>query len=130
MINRRLEFTKQTRRDAHDRSGGICECHRLMNVPGLVPGGCGQPLVAGQIFFEHVNPDWICKDNSLDNCATLTKTCWKIKTSSYDLPTIAKVKRVRDAWRGIDGAGPPMDGSRRSRFKAHINGAVDLRPGR
>ena len=89
-----------------------------------------QPLRSGQIFYEHCNPDWISKDNSLSNCAVLTKTCWRIKTSSYDLPTIAKVKRVRDAWRGIDGAGRPMDGSRRSRFKVHVNGAVDIRPGR
>lgn len=130
MINRRREFTKATKREARDRSGGICECHRLVNVPGLVPGGCGQPLVAGETFYEHANPTFISSDNSLANCAALTKTCWKIKTASYDLPTIAKVKRVKDAWHGISGAGRPMDGSRRSRFKVHVNGAVDLRPGR
>jgi hypothetical protein len=72
-MNRRLEFTAATKREAFARSGGICECHR---IPWLKrPDGCGVRLVAGGIFYEHVAPDAIRPDNSLENCAVLSRTC-------------------------------------------------------
>jgi hypothetical protein len=71
-MNRRLEFTAATKREAFARSGGICECHR---IPWLKrPDGCGVRLVAGGIFYEHVTPDAIRPDNSLENCAVLSRT--------------------------------------------------------
>ena len=92
--NRRLEFTAATKREAFARSGGICECHR---IPWLNrPDGCGARLTAGNTFYEHINPDQIRQDNSLDNAAVLCKTCWREKTDTFDLPTIAKSNRVRD----------------------------------
>ena len=95
----RLEFSPQIKRLAYQRSEGICECHL---VPMLRrPKGCGQKLGVGNVFYEHIIPDKLKSDNSLDNCAALCKTCWKEKTSSYDLPTIAKSNRVRDRARGI-----------------------------
>ena len=97
-MSRRLEFTARTLREAWDRSGGICECHR---VPMLKrPNGCGQKLGEGNIFYEHIVPDNIRPDNSIDNCAALCKTCWREKTDS-DRPTIAKSNHVRDRARGI-----------------------------
>jgi len=129
MIPRRREFSKQTRRDADDRAGGICECPRLVGIAGFTGEGCGRPLTSGNRFYEHIICDGIGGEPTLDNCAVLTKTCWKRKTK-WDQPTVAKVKRVRDAWLGIDGVGRPIDGSRRSRFQKRMNGAVDLRPGR
>src|SRR5262245_24353940 len=86
----RAEFTAKTMREAYERSGGICEC------------GCGRPLGPGNTFYEHIVQDWLTHDNSLANCMVLTKTCWKLKTAKQDLPVIAKVKRVRDAHRGIN----------------------------
>jgi hypothetical protein len=91
-LRRRLEFSAQTKRDAFARSGRVCECHL---IPWLRrPDGCGVTLTAGNIFYEHVNPDHIRQDNSLDNCAVLTKTCWSEKTPRYDLPVIAKSRRT------------------------------------
>lgn len=92
----RSEFSKQTKRAANDRSGGVCECHRC---PGMVP--CGLPLGPGNTFYEHIVQCAISDDNSLENCAVLTKTCWKSKTATQDLPVIAKTKRIRDRHRGI-----------------------------
>jgi hypothetical protein len=129
MINRRLEFTKQTKRDADERSGGICECHRLKGIAGFTGEGCGIALGPGNRFFEHIICDGLRKDNSLDNCAVLTKTCWKRKTA-WDQPVVAKAKRVWDAWRGINGrTSQPVPGSRNTPFIKRMNRAVDRRPG-
>lgn len=91
----RAEFSKTTKRAAHARSGGLCECHRC---PGLVP--CGQPL-AFPTYYEHVIQCEVGGDGSLDNCAVLNRTCWKAKTATQDLPVIAKCRRVSDRHRGI-----------------------------
>lgn len=96
---RRAEFSAQTKRDAYERSGGICECHR---IPWLKrPQGCGSRLGPGNTFYEHINPDGIRPDASLENCAVLSKTCWREKTDRYDKPVIAKSNRARDRNRGI-----------------------------
>ena len=98
-MHRRREFNAQTKRDAYSRSGGICECHL---IPWLKrPFGCGVKLVTGAIFYEHIITDFHGSDNSLSNCATLCRTCWKEKTTRHDIPSIAKTKRARDAARGI-----------------------------
>ena len=89
----RQEFSAKTRRTAFERAAGICECHRLVNVPGIIPGGCGAQLVLGLINFEHVICAELGGEPTLENCATLTRTCWRIKTDKYDLPTVAKTKR-------------------------------------
>lgn len=83
-------------RDAYERSGGVYEC-------GLMPGwpGCNRPLGAGNTFYEHINPDNLGGGNTLDNCAALTKTCWKRRTAEHNLPVIAKANRQRDRDRGI-----------------------------
>jgi hypothetical protein len=97
--HRRRNFSNQTKRDAFDRSGGICECHL---IPWLKrPDGCGVKLVTGAIFYEHIKTDFHSSDNSLDNCAVLSRTCWKEKTSEHDIPSIAKTKRLIDSARGI-----------------------------
>lgn len=129
MTPRRREFSKQTKRDADDRAGGICECYRIAGIAGFTAEGCGRPLGPANRFYEHIICDGIGGDPTLDNCAVLTKTCWKKKTA-WDQPTVAKAKRLRDAWRGIDGNGRPFPGSRRDRLQKHVNGAVDVRPGR
>lgn len=92
----RAEFSNPTKRAANKRAAGRCECHR---ISWMEP--CGQPLGPGNRFYEHINVDFTTKDNSLDNCAVLTKTCWKIKTAKYDLPHIAKTKRMEDRDLGI-----------------------------
>lgn len=111
-MNRRLEFTAQTKRDAYKRSNGICECHR---IPQMVR--CGQPLTSGNIFYEHINPDAIRKDNSLDNCAALTKTCWRIKTDRYDRKVIVRNNRARDRAIGARGVHSKIPGGKSDRLK-------------
>jgi hypothetical protein len=126
----RNNFTKATQREAFTRSKGICECHRLARagVPGFSVDGCGVQLGIGNTFYEHVNPDALSKDNSLDNAAALSRTCWKQKTATYDLPVIARTKRIEDDARGIkDPWKQKLPGGRTSFLKKKLNGQVVIR---
>lgn len=118
MTHRRRNFTRETKRAAHERSGGVCECHRIPNFPAPV---CGARLTSGNIFYEHINQDWIGGSNDLDNCATLSKTCWRIKTDQVDQPVIAKTKRMGDQHIGAHTpAQRPLPFGRTDRLKKKI----------
>ena len=124
----RNNFTKETQRQALARSKGICECHlipHVFNVP------CGLPLGDGNTFFEHIDPDAISGRNDLANAAALTRNCWRYKTSFYDPPVIAKVRRVSDLAHGIkDPWRRKLPGGKDAPFKLKIGGGVvDRRTG-
>jgi hypothetical protein len=129
-MTRRREFTSETKRQAYERSGGICECHRVPWLPTF-GRGCGCALGPGNVFYEHIIPDNIGGDNSLDNCAVLCKTCWRAKTDTYDLPVIADANRQRDRARGIrPRSWRPLPGGRDSDMKIRVaGGPVDRRTG-
>lgn len=122
----RNNFTAQTKRDAHKRSAGICECHL---IPWLRrPNGCGARLSNGNTFYEHIDPDAISSRNDIDNCAVLVKTCWREKTDHYDRKVIAKSNHTRDRARGIRRPtfGRPLPGTRASGIKLSMNGAPPI----
>ena len=101
---KRQDFTKATKRQAWDRANGMCECHRLhaAGVPGFKAAGCYQMLgPVGNIYYEHIIVDRAGGKPTLDNCAVLTRACWKLKTATYDMPLAAKVRRQEDMARGI-----------------------------
>lgn len=117
MIHIRKNFTKATQREAYNRSNGICECHRVWQLP-TYRTGCGVRLSPGNVFYEHIEPDRLGGLNDLDNCAALTKTCWKLKTSGYDRPKIDKSKRQHDRARGIRSSQlRPLPGTKASGIK-------------
>jgi len=124
----RLNFTTDTQRKALARSKGICECHL---IPHVFKVFCGLPLGNANTFFEHINPDGLRKDNSLDNCAALTRTCWKFKTRSFDQRVVARAKRVSDKNSGIRNPWKrKLPGGKHSPFKLKIGGGVvDRRTG-
>ena len=115
----RLEFTKQTMRDASERSEGLCE--------GILPSGerC-RAEVAHKKHFDHIIPAALGGDNSLTNCAVLCLPCHGAKTQKIDVPMIAKAKRVADKHRGIRKRSR-FPGSRDSKFKKKVSGEVVLR---
>lgn len=123
MIPRR-NFSKATKREAFERSNGVCEC-RLVPMLPTFGEGCGAKLSPGNTFYEHITPDGINGSPTLENCAVLVKTCWRLKTDSYDLPVIAKSNRVSDLARGIRNASE-MRGSRNHPWqeKKKFNGQV------
>lgn len=97
-MTRRSEFPASVKREALERSKGICECHLIPHVFNVF---CGRPLGPANTFFEHIDCDNLRKDNSLQNCAVLTRTCFRFKTAHHDLPVIAKAKRNFDSHNGI-----------------------------
>lgn len=116
----RLEFTKQTMRDALERAESLCE--------GLRSSGerCNGALTVGKYHFDHVIPAAIGGDNSLANCAVLCLPCHLEKTTKRDIPIIAKAKRVADKHRGIKKRSR-FATSRDGKFKQKIDGSVVLR---
>ena len=104
MRSKRKDFSRETKRQAWERAAGICECHRIASygIPGFKAGGCYQMLgPVGNIFYEHIIADRAGGKPTLENCAVLTRACWKIKTATNDLPLAAKVRRQEDMARGI-----------------------------
>lgn len=124
----RAEFPSSVKRAALERSKGICECHL---IPHVFPVACGRPIGPGNTFYEHIDPDAISKRGDIDNCAVLSRTCWRIKTDSYDKPVIAKSRRIRDMNFGIKARfRKRLPGGRDSNFKIKMDGTVvDRRTG-
>lgn len=118
-MHTRRNFSKATKREAFERSSGVCECHRVWQLP-TYRSGCGASLSPGNVFFEHIEPDRLGGLNDLSNAAALCKTCWKLKTADYDRPTIDKSRRVSDLARGIRSRSQ-LVGSRDSNIKIRIN---------
>lgn len=98
--SRRYEFSKQTKREALQRSGKLCEA--IGPVYGLPPGQrCSVPLDGGVEFDHYPAPATDKGSDTIENCVATCKTCHRFKTSSYDVPMQAKGKRVSDKHLGI-----------------------------
>lgn len=116
-MHTRRNFPNPVKREAWERSAGICECHLVWQLP-TYKTGCGLRLGPGNTFYEHINPDKLGGLNDVDNCAVLVKTCWKLKTSGYDRPKIDKSRRQSDRARNIKSQNyRPIVGTKRSGIK-------------
>lgn len=122
----RAEFSAQTKRDAWDRAGGICEAEG--SLYGLPEGiRCTWDLKRG-VHYDHDDPDANSKDASLENCRCLCVPHHKFKTSTRDRPLIAKTDHQQDMVRGIKARWHrPMAGSRDSQWKRRMDGTVERR---
>lgn len=114
-MTRRKEFSKKTKLQAWERCGGKCD-------------ECTATLYPGKWHLDHIKPDAFGGEPVLDNAACLCLSCHNRKTGTEDIPKIAKSNRVRSKHLGLKvKRGPPMPGSRRSRFKKRMDGTVVLR---
>ena len=86
----RREFSKKVKRDAFVRADGKCE----------VPWCCAR-LTVGKFHYDHVIPDALGGEPTLENCAVICVPCHKSKTGKMDMRNIAKTKRIQDGNRGI-----------------------------
>lgn len=86
----RREFSKRTKRDAFMRANGKCE------VPW-----CQAHLSVGKFHYDHIIPDALGGEPTLENCAVICVACHKDKTGRMDMRNIAKTKRIQDRERGI-----------------------------
>ena len=84
----RREFSKKTKREALKRADGRCEGKR-----------CGVVLTFGKFAYDHVDPDSLTGEPTLENCQVLCSPCHLEKTRQ-DVD-IARAKRRQDLHQGI-----------------------------
>ncbi len=110
----RKEFSKEVRRAAIKRADGRCEA--VGKAYGLEPNTrCGASIAYG-FHIDHIVPDGLGGDASLENAACVCKACHKVKTERQDTSQIAKMKRQRDKHMGIRAPKKPWP---KRRFNEH-----------
>jgi len=82
---KRQEFPASVRKAAFIRccKQGIPRCE-----------SCGGMLRAGNIIYEHVQPDGLGGEPTLENCKVHCRNCADVKTFKEDNPRMAKADRV------------------------------------
>jgi 5-methylcytosine-specific restriction protein A len=84
----RREFPAKVRLAAFQRADGHCE-------------DCRVRLSPGRFAYDHIVPDALGGEPTLDNCMVLCRACHGAKTAKADVPRIAKAKRVERDRAGI-----------------------------
>lgn len=85
---------------------------------------CGTMMKRGQWHFDHIIPDRMGGEPTLENCAVICVPCHAQKTSK-DVGDIARAKRLEAKHSGAKrSTSRPMLGSRASGIKIKMNGAV------
>ena len=110
----RKEFSTRTKAKAFHRAGGNCD-------------GCGGRLYVGKFAYDHDNPDGLTGDPTLENCRVLCTACHSVKTTTQDVPRIAKAKRREAKHIGAKAPRNPMPGSKHSRWRKRMDGTVERR---
>ena len=108
----RQEFTKRTKLDAFERSGGRCEA-------------CRARLFPGNIEYHHSTECTFGGAGELGNCSVLCRACHAAITRKR-AAVIAKSNRVRERHLGIKRASSrPLPGSKASGIRRRMNGQVE-----
>jgi 5-methylcytosine-specific restriction protein A len=109
----RREFSNYVKAQAAIRANGKCE-------------GCTARLLTGGYHYDHLTPDALGGDPTIDNCQVLCKACHGLKTTKADVPNIARAKRRERKHLGIKKPSKFPCG-KASRFKKKVGGEVVLR---
>lgn len=105
----RQEFPAKVRKAAFERANKHCE-------------RCSAFLYAGKFAYDHILPDGLGGEPTLENCAVLCSACHDKKTATQDVPAIAKADRIRS--KHIDArprSSRPLPGGRNSPWKKPFN---------
>jgi 5-methylcytosine-specific restriction endonuclease McrA len=112
----RTEFPQSTRKAAFKRCcrNGVPHCET-----------CGIELRSGNIVYEHVDPDALGGEPTIENCKVHCRNCAHRKTVDEDMPRIRKADRVLKKSYGLERTVTrKMPFGRRSMLKRKINGQV------
>ena len=80
----------------------------------------------GKFIYDHIIPDALGGEPTLENCQVLCSTCDDTKTDTQDIPAIAKVKRIRAKHIGAKQPSR-FPGAKNSKWKQKIGGGWELR---
>lgn len=103
----RLEFPAKVKLAAYKRSlkDGHCHCEE-----------CGV-RVRGLPEYDHIKPDGLGGEPTLDNCQVLCGPCHREKTHQHDRPIMQKADNQRKAAAGIKRTGRKLKG--RNTFQSY-----------
>jgi 5-methylcytosine-specific restriction enzyme A len=104
----RREFPAKVKLAAWKRCGGNCE-------------DCGFKII-GTPEYDHVRPDGLFGEPTLENCQVLCSKCHKLKTHGHDRPIMAKADRQMKSRAGIKRRGRRLPGNKDSQFKQKLDG--------
>lgn len=108
----RREFSAKVKQAAYERAEGHCE-------------SCTAPLSPGHVHYDHVIPDALGGEPTLENCACICTPCHSRKTAKEDVPRISKMKRQRANHIGARTSRcPAIPGSKRSPWKRKMDGSI------
>lgn len=114
----RQEFSRRTRALAFKRCcrEGVPHCET-----------CGVVL-RNVIIYEHMTPDGLGGEPTLENCRVHCRTCGDRKTFEDDNPRMQKADRQLKSSYGIKTRkGRPMPGSKASGLRKRMDGRVERR---
>lgn len=94
---KRREFSQKVRKAAFAR------CCRNGSKPGIPQcESCGNELRAGNIEYEHLTPDGLGGEPTLENCGVWCAVpCSSKKTAEVDVPRMAKADSVLRSTYGL-----------------------------
>lgn len=88
----RREFPQSVRKAAFAR---CCRNGTQPGIPQCERAGCGAVLRSGNIEYEHLDPDGLGGEPTLENCGVWCAVpCSSKKTHTQDNPRMAKADRV------------------------------------
>lgn len=104
----RREFPAKVKVAAFQRANGRCEA-------------CTAKLMPGKIRYDHILPDQLGGEPTLENCACICSACHTAKTSRQDVPAIAKAKRIQQKHLLRKTSSRPLPGSKASGWRKPFN---------
>lgn len=82
-------------------------------------------MQTARFHYDHVLPDALGGEPTLENCAVLCRACHDEKTHKSDVPRISKMKRQRVRNLGAKTTARPIPGSKASGIRRRMNGTVE-----
>lgn len=114
-VEPRKPLTNKQRLEMFIRHKGIC-CVCGHKIDGV-----------RQAWDEHINPLWLSGDNSAENRAPAHRKCAQDKTSK-EATERSKLRKSAERHFGAKRPkGPPMPGTKRSKWKKKLNGPPERR---